>query len=265
MLPKCLGLMTCFLQRNLHIWETGGRGIGAGMAHTASADVLQLKQLLVLYFINTFLILLARQRGLTSRSCISASFRHSLYDLQCPPARATYTAISIITKSSAPSSVDTLRLPKELCTRKKGKAFNFLSLITKVKLEILQSEIAVCCGNTEPMVGLAGVVSVFGYTDMKKCPVFRAAISKTSVWLSIGCASNPSPSLCCKCSRSQSVGWGVSRNNVSVTQSEILGREELLGWMRIYLLVQRVNQSRGRYPHFMHWVILLCAAPEMLC
>ena len=31
----------------------------------------------------------------------------------------------------------TVRLPKELCTRKKGKAFDFLSLITRVKLEIL--------------------------------------------------------------------------------------------------------------------------------
>ena len=39
--------------------------------------------------------------------------------------------------SSAPSSVDTVRLPKELCTHKKGKAFNFLSLIKRVKLEIL--------------------------------------------------------------------------------------------------------------------------------
>lgn len=49
------------------------------------------------------------------------------------------------------------------------------------------------------------------------------------------------------------------------TQSEIQGREKLLGWMQIYLFVQRVNQSRGRYPHFMHWVILLCVVPEMLC
>ena len=39
--------------------------------------------------------------------------------------------------SSALSSVDTVRLPKELCTHKKGKAFNFLSLTTRVKLEIL--------------------------------------------------------------------------------------------------------------------------------
>jgi hypothetical protein len=39
--------------------------------------------------------------------------------------------------SSAPSSVDTVRLPKELCTRKKGKAFNFLSLIARAKLAIL--------------------------------------------------------------------------------------------------------------------------------
>jgi len=44
-----------------------------------------------------------------------------------------------------------VHLPKELCTRKKGKAFHFLSLIIRVKLEILlcvQSEIAVCVART---------------------------------------------------------------------------------------------------------------------
>jgi hypothetical protein len=103
MLLKCLGLMTCFLQRNLHIWETGGWGIGAGMAHTASAVVLQLKQLLVFYFINTFLILLAGERGLTPRSCISASFRYSLYELRCPPMYTRNTAISVITQAHHPA------------------------------------------------------------------------------------------------------------------------------------------------------------------
>ena len=39
--------------------------------------------------------------------------------------RATHIAISVITKSSAPSSVDTARPLKEFFTGKKGKAFNF--------------------------------------------------------------------------------------------------------------------------------------------
>ena len=52
-------------------------------------------------------------------------------------ARATHTAISVISSLSAPSGVDTVRLLKGLCTCKKGKAFNFLSLIPRVKLEIL--------------------------------------------------------------------------------------------------------------------------------
>jgi hypothetical protein len=46
--------------------------------------------------------------------------------------------------SSAPSSVDTVRLPKELCTRKKGKAFNYLSLIIRVKLKIVRTK-RNCC------------------------------------------------------------------------------------------------------------------------
>lgn len=57
MLPKCLD-WTRFLQRTCIYGETGGWGIGAGMAHSASIDVLQIKQLLVFYS-NTFFILLA--------------------------------------------------------------------------------------------------------------------------------------------------------------------------------------------------------------
>ena len=38
---------------------------------------------------------------------------------------------------SALFSVDTMRLLKELYTYKKGKAFNFLSLIIKIKIKIL--------------------------------------------------------------------------------------------------------------------------------
>lgn len=38
-----------FSSAKLAYMETGGWGIGAGMAHRASADVLQFKQLLVFY------------------------------------------------------------------------------------------------------------------------------------------------------------------------------------------------------------------------
>ena len=52
-------------------------------------------------------------------------------------ARATYTEILVVIRQSAPSSVEIVRLLKELCTRKKGKAFNLLSLIKRVRPEIL--------------------------------------------------------------------------------------------------------------------------------
>ena len=53
-----------------------------------------------------------------------------------PCARALHTAISVIT-SQVHYLAYTVRLLKELCTHKEGKALNFLSLITKVKLDIL--------------------------------------------------------------------------------------------------------------------------------
>jgi hypothetical protein len=118
-----------------YIMGDWGWGIGAGMAYTASADVLQLKQLLVFYF-DTFLILLAGWRGLTSRSCISASFRYSLYELRVPPTRVTHSNFGNY-RLSALSSLDTVRLLNEKCTCQKGKTFNCLSLIIRVKPEIL--------------------------------------------------------------------------------------------------------------------------------
>ena len=42
-----------------------------------------------------------------------------------PRVHAQHTAISVISSSSAPSSIDTVRLLKGLCAYKKGKAFNF--------------------------------------------------------------------------------------------------------------------------------------------
>ena len=61
--------------------------------------------------------------------------QYSLYELQCPPCvRTQNTVISVATSQVR---VDTVHLSKELWTRNKGKACNFLSLIIRVKLEIL--------------------------------------------------------------------------------------------------------------------------------
>ena len=98
----------------------------------------------------------------------------------------------------------------------------------------------------------------FGIRRHEKCPLFRAATSKNIHMAIDWCALNPSLSLCCKCSRSQSVGWAFRETTLSVMQSEVPGREKLLGWMRILYCAAGQSEQRKNIHIFMHWVILLC-------
>jgi len=80
--------------------------------------------------------LLCQNKGFPSAECGCGP------DIPSPPwllkhAISIRLRVPLCVRNTAISVITTMRLPKELCTRKKGKAFNFLSLIIRVKLEIL--------------------------------------------------------------------------------------------------------------------------------